>query len=138
MRFISYEPALGPLDAGCGSSVFLWTPPHFWALALLVKDDYERSGIPMLPVARGEATTRRHILAYSLALVAFSVMPFFTGLFGALYLAAALALGTCFVGLAVHLALSPSRRAAVRLHLGSLAYLAVLFCAMAADRVILG
>src|SRR6185295_16447470 len=52
--------------------VFLWTPPHFWALALLVKDDYERSGIPMLPVARGEAATRRQILAYSLALVAFT------------------------------------------------------------------
>ncbi len=118
--------------------VFLWTPPHFWALALLVKDDYERSGIPMLPVARGEAATRRQILAYSLALVAFTTMPFFTGLFGALYLAAALALGAGFVGLALRLALRPSRRAAIRLHLGSLAYLALLFCAMAADRVILG
>ena len=80
--------------------VFLWTPPHFWALALLVKDDYERSGIPMLPVARGEAATRRQILAYSLALVAFTTMPFLTGLFGALYLAAALALGAGFIGLA--------------------------------------
>ena len=87
--------------------VFLWTPPHFWALALLVKDDYARAGIPMLPVARGEAATRRQILAYSVALVAFTVLPFLTGLFGALYLAAALVLGAGFVGLAAHLAAAP-------------------------------
>jgi heme o synthase len=116
--------------------VFLWTPPHFWALALLVKDDYERSGIPMLPVARGEAVTRRQILAYSMALVAFTTLPYLTGLFGGLYLAAALALGTGFVALAAHLLLRPSRAGAVRLHLASLAYLALLFCAMAADRLL--
>jgi protoheme IX farnesyltransferase len=90
----------------------------------------------MLPVARGEAATRRQILVYSVALVAFTTMPFFTGLFGGLYLAVALGLGACFVGLALRLALRPSRGAAVHLHLGSLAYLALLFCAMAADRVI--
>jgi protoheme IX farnesyltransferase len=118
--------------------VFLWTPPHFWALALLVKDDYARAGVPMLPVRRGEAATRRQILAYSLALVAFTALPFVTGLFGWLYLAAALVLGAGFIGLAVRLARRPSRQAAVHLHLGSLAYLALLFCAMAADRAILG
>ena len=90
----------------------------------------------MLPVARGEAATRRQILAYSVVLVAFTVLPFLTGLFGALYLAAALVLGAGFIGLAAHLAARPSRAAAVRLHLGSLAYLALLFCAMAADRMI--
>jgi protoheme IX farnesyltransferase len=116
--------------------VFLWTPPHFWALALLVKDDYARAGIPMLPVARGEAATRRQIFAYSVALVAFTALPFLTGLFGSLYLAAALLLGAGFIGLAAQLALRPSRAAAVRLHLASLAYLALLFCAMAADRLI--
>jgi protoheme IX farnesyltransferase len=116
--------------------VFLWTPPHFWALALLVKDDYERSGIPMLPVARGEATTRRQIVAYSLALVGFTVLPYLSGLFGGLYLAAALCLGAGFVGLAIHLLVRPSRGAAVRLHLASLAYLALLFCVMAADRIV--
>ena len=118
--------------------VFLWTPPHFWALALLVKDDYQRGGIPMLPVARGEAATRRQILAYSLVLVAFTTIPYLTGLFGALYLVVALALGAGFIGLALRLALRPSRKAAIHLHLGSLAYLALLFCAMGADRVILG
>ena len=117
--------------------IFFWTPPHFWALALLVKDDYERTGIPMLPVAHGEAATRRQILVYSVVLVAFTVLPYLTGLFGWLYLAAALAFGAGFVGLAADLARRPSRAAAVRLHLASLAYLALLFVAMTADRVLL-
>jgi protoheme IX farnesyltransferase len=117
--------------------VFLWTPPHFWALSLLVKDDYERAGIPMLPVARGEAATRREILVYAVALAAFTVIPFATGLFGRVYLVTALALGIGFVGMAAQLLVRPSAAAAVRLHLASLAYLALLFCAMAADRVIL-
>jgi heme o synthase len=118
--------------------VFIWTPPHFWALALLVKDDYKRTGVPMMPVARGDATTRRHILVYSVALVAFTVLPYVTGLFGWLYLACALAFGAGFIGLAADLARRPSRAAAVRLHLASLAYLALLFAAMAADRIVLG
>jgi protoheme IX farnesyltransferase len=117
--------------------VFLWTPPHFWALALLVKDDYERTGVPMLPVARGDATTRHQILVYSIVLVAFTVLPYLTGLFGWIYLASALAFGAGFIGLAADLLRRPSRAAAVRLHLASLAYLALLFAAMAADRIIL-
>jgi heme o synthase len=118
--------------------VFLWTPPHFWALALLVKDDYERTGVPMLPVARGEETTRRQILVYSVILVAFTVLPYLTGLFGWIYLAAALVFGAGFIALSADLLRRPSRAAAVRLHLASLAYLALLFGAMAADRVLLG
>ena len=116
--------------------VFLWTPPHFWALALLIKDDYERAAIPMMPVARGEATTRHQILAYGVALVAFTALPYLTGLFGGLYLVVAMALGAGFIGLAADLALRPSRAAAVRLHLASLAYLALLFAAMAVDSLI--
>jgi protoheme IX farnesyltransferase len=116
--------------------VFLWTPPHFWALALLIKDDYERVGVPMLPVARGEAVTRRQILLYALGLVAFTTVPFFTGLFGALYLGTAVALGGGFIALAARLALRPSRAAALHLHLASLLYLALLFAAMALDRVL--
>ncbi len=115
--------------------VFLWTPPHFWALSLLIKDEYARTGVPMLPVVRGEAATRRQILAYTLVLVAVSVVPVLTGLFGGLYLAASLLLGTWFLWLAVRLQRNPSRAAALRLYLCSLGYLAVLFCAMAADRV---
>jgi heme o synthase len=118
--------------------VFLWTPPHFWALALLVKDDYAATGVPMLPVARGDATTRRQILIYSVALVAFTVLPYLTGLFSWPYLVAALALGAGFIGLSADLVMRPSRAAAVRLHLASLAYLALLFAAMALDRILLG
>ena len=67
--------------------VFLWTPPHFWALSLLIKDDYARTGVPMLPVVKGERATRRQILLYSVILTAFTVLPWATGLFGAAYLA---------------------------------------------------
>src|SRR5204863_4571303 len=71
--------------------VFFWTPPHFWALSLLIKDDYARTGVPMLPVVRGEAETRRQILLYTLVLVAVSLLPVIGGLFGAIYLATAVA-----------------------------------------------
>lgn len=116
--------------------VFLWTPPHFWALALLISDDYKRTGVPMLPVVRGESFTRTRILAYSVALVAFTVLPFVTGMLGALYLVSAIILGGAFVGLAVRLLANPSKRAALQLYLTSLAYLFLLFAAMAADRLI--
>jgi heme o synthase len=115
--------------------VFLWTPPHFWALSLLIKDEYARIGVPMLPVVKGEAATRRQILAYTLILVAFTLIPVATGFLGGVYLVAATVLGAGFAALAVRLLRSPSRRAALRLYLSSLAYLALLFCAMAADRI---
>jgi heme o synthase len=116
--------------------VFLWTPPHFWALSLLIKDDYARTGVPMLPVVRGDEATRRQIVVYAAVLVAFTLAPVATGLFGGIYLVAALILGAGFLGLAVRLARSPSRAAALRLYLSSLAYLALLFAAMAVDRAL--
>jgi len=116
--------------------VFLWTPPHFWALSLLIKDDYARTGVPMLPVVKGEAETRRQIVLYTLVLVAFTALPVATGFLGGTYLAAALVLGGAFSTLALKLRRDPSRRAALRLYLSSLAYLALLFAAMAADRSI--
>jgi protoheme IX farnesyltransferase len=116
--------------------VFLWTPPHFWALSLLIKDDYARTGVPMLPVVRGERATRRQIAAYTLILVAFTLIPGITGFFGPAYLVAAAALGVGFTALAVRLLRERSRHAALRLYLSSLAYLALLFCAMALDRVL--
>ena len=116
--------------------VFMWTPPHFWALALLISDDYARTGVPMLPVVAGEAATRRQILIYAAALTVLTLLPVATGLFGAIYLAAALVLGAGFTGLAAWLAARPSRRAALRVYLASLAYLALLFVAMALDRVL--
>ncbi|MCB0876229.1 MAG: heme o synthase [Solirubrobacterales bacterium] len=116
--------------------IFLWTPPHFWALALLISDDYEKTGVPMMPVVRGAEYTRNRILLYSVLLVAFTLVPVATGFFGGVYLAAAAILGAAFVGGAAHLLRSPSRRTALQLHLGSLAYLFLLFGAMAADRVL--
>jgi protoheme IX farnesyltransferase len=116
--------------------VFFWTPPHFWALSLLIKDDYARTGVPMLPVVRGEQATRRQILAYSVLLVALTALPAATGLLGLPYLVAALGLGAGFIALAALLVRRPSRAAARRVYLSSLLYLALLFVAMAADRMI--
>jgi heme o synthase len=113
--------------------VFCWTPPHFWALALLLKREYAAAGIPMLPVVRGERETARWILRYALVLGAASVLPFAWLDEGWLYLGAAVVLGACFVGLAVALrrAVTPAR--AARLFHFSLLYLALLFAALAID-----
>ncbi len=116
--------------------VFFWTPPHFWALALLIKRDYQAAGIPMLPVVRGDQETVRQILAYTLVLIAVTLVPVAFGMFGAVYLAAAVVLGAAFLWLAWRLRreLVPAR-AAVLFHY-SLAYLALLFVAMAVDPLI--
>jgi heme o synthase len=113
--------------------VCLWTPPHFWALALLLREHYERADVPMLPVVRGESVTLRRIVGYTVVLVAVTVVPFATGTFGVLYLVAALALGGAFLALAVRLQRSPSRRGAAGLFHYSLLYLALLFVAAAID-----
>jgi len=114
--------------------VFYWTPPHFWALSLLMKDEYAKVGVPMMPVARGEAETRRQILLYSILLYAVTQLPFCAGGFGVTYLVASMLLGFCFVGGAIRLYRRADRRAALTLYLFSLAYLALLFTAMVVDR----
>jgi protoheme IX farnesyltransferase len=113
--------------------VFFWTPPHFWSLSLLMKDEYARAGVPMLPVVRGEAETRRQILLYAVLLYAVSQLPFCAGAFGAVYLVSSVLLGAAFIFGAARLLRAPSRRDALRLYLYSLAYLALLFGAMVAD-----
>jgi heme o synthase len=113
--------------------VFFWTPPHFWSLSLLMSGDYERAGVPMLPVVRGALETRRQILLYAVLLYAVTQLPYCAGGFGALYLAASLALGLAFVAGAVRLYRRADRRSALTLYLFSLAYLALLFSAMVAD-----
>jgi protoheme IX farnesyltransferase len=116
--------------------IFFWTPPHFWALSLLIRQHYERAGIPMLPVVRGEDETRRQIVLYSLLLVALSlVLPAF-GLMGLPYFVVALALGGLFMHRAITLWRSASREAARSLYLYSMLYLFALFAAMALDRVV--
>jgi heme o synthase len=113
--------------------VFLWTPPHFWALALLIRRDYEAARVPMLPVVRGARETTRQIVGYALVLVAMTVAPFAFGPLGLVYLVAALALGAAFIWVTLALRRDTSpRRAAVVFHF-SLLYLALLFAAMAVD-----
>jgi heme o synthase len=113
--------------------VFFWTPPHFWALSLLMKEEYAKVGVPMLSVVRGETETRRQILLYSVLLYAVSQLPFCAGGLGAFYLVASLPLGGAFIGGAVLLQRRADRRSALRLYLFSLAYLALLFVAMVVD-----
>jgi protoheme IX farnesyltransferase len=113
--------------------VFFWTPPHFWALSLLMKDEYKKVGVPMMPVVRGEAETRRQILLYSILLYVVTQLPFCAGGFGDIYLVSSLLLGIGFIAGAVRLYRRADRASALRLYLYSLAYLALLFCAMVAD-----
>jgi heme o synthase len=113
--------------------VFYWTPPHFWALSLLMKDEYARVGVPMMPVVHGEDETRRQILLYTCLLLVLTLIPVVFGFFGVLYALVAAGLGAAFLVLALRLKRRADRRSALRTYLYSLAYLAVLFCAMVAD-----
>jgi len=113
--------------------VFYWTPPHFWALSLLMKDEYARVGVPMMPVVHGETETRRQIVLYTCLLVVLTMLPVVFGFFGAIYAAFALGLGGWFLVLAVRLQRRADRQAALKTYLYSLAYLAVLFGSMVAD-----
>ncbi len=116
--------------------VFYWTPPHFWALALLMKDDYARAGIPMMPVVDGESETRRQILLYGWLLLAISLVPLAIGMLGLVYAVSATILGGLFVWSCLRLYRRGDRPSASILFHYSLLYLALLFVAMAADSVI--
>jgi protoheme IX farnesyltransferase len=131
--------------------IFFWTPPHFWALALLMKEDYARAGVPMLPVVKGVESTKRSILAYTVVVVALTILFFFTTEAGLIYLPAALVLGAVFLFLAWRLAFPAYRpahaltqggdrtvgtRSERRLYLYSLAYLALLFAAIMVDSAV--
>jgi protoheme IX farnesyltransferase len=116
--------------------VFFWTPPHFWALALLIKRNYAEAGIPMLPVVRGERETVKQIVLYSFVMVAVTAVPFVWGTLGLAYLVAALVLGGGFIWLALRLARSTTPRRAALLFHASLLYLALVFVAAAADVVV--
>jgi protoheme IX farnesyltransferase len=113
--------------------VFIWTPPHFWALALLIKDNYANARVPMLPVVRGVSATTRRIVGYSVLLLGASYAPVALGDFGLPYAVAAAALGTPFLWLSLRLARDAAPRRAAQLFHYSLLYLALLFVAMAVD-----
>ncbi len=116
--------------------VFFWTPPHFWALALLIRRDYEAARIPMLPVVRGERETARAIVRYTAVLVAITLVPVAARTVGLAYLAAALVLGGVFLALAISLERRTTPERARRLFSYSLAYLALLFAALAVDPMV--
>jgi protoheme IX farnesyltransferase len=118
--------------------IFYWTPPHFWALSLRFKDDYAAAGVPMLPVVRGAKETSTQILYYTVLLVAVTLLLYPAGRMGAVYLAAAVALGGAFIWRALELRRDLTGTRAIRLFSFSNQYLALLFCAMALDAVVRG
>jgi heme o synthase len=133
---VAWAATTGTLDGSAlylFAIVFYWTPPHFWALSLLMRNEYATAGVPMLPVVRGEEETRWQILLYTILLVAVTLLPFAFGLFDGAYLVSALILGSAFTGMALKLHRQADKRSALRLYLFSLAYLALLFAAMVAD-----
>ena len=122
--------------------IFIWTPPHFWALALFVKTDYAKAGIPMMPVVAGEKSTRRQILAYAVVLLAVSLVPWAIGGTGAIYGLVALALSSVFLALSVPVALrmaapDDAMKPEKRLFAFSVLYLFALFTALVTDRMVL-
>lgn len=116
--------------------IFFWTPPHFWALSLLIQKDYEKAGVPMLPVIKGEAETRRQILLYSLLLLAITLVLFVMGTMSYIYLVGAILLGGGLVYLAIRLWRDQSKKWARTLFWYSNMYLAAIFAIMVLDRVV--
>ncbi|MGB3797798.1 MAG: heme o synthase [Alteraurantiacibacter sp.] len=122
--------------------IFIWTPPHFWALALFVKTDYAEAGIPMMPVVAGEKSTRRQVLAYSVVLLAVSLLPWIIGGTGMIYGIAAMVFSGLFLALAVPVGMRTSQpedsmKPEKRLFAYSVIYLFALFTALVADRMVL-
>jgi len=135
---VGYAAVAGRLDLAAlylFAIIFYWTPPHFWALALLKKGDYARAGVPMLPVVRGVQETKVQMLIYTLILLPLTILPAFFGAFGTLYAVAALALGGRFLWYNLQLlretGVTPT---AWKMYRYSLVYLALLFVAMGVDR----
>ena len=136
---VGWAAVTGHLDLGAiflFAIIFYWTPPHFWALALLIQRDYAAASVPMLPVVRGGQETRRQIVLYTIIMLVVTLLPAVTRTFGLTYFAAAAILGLAFLALAVRVARSGSSRHARQLFYYSMVYLALLFGAVAIDRII--
>ncbi len=113
--------------------IFIWTPPHFWALAIARRDDYAKVGIPMLPVIYGVEFTSLHILLYTILLLIVTLLPYLTGLSGLIYLVSALILGGIFIGYAIRLKLKPTQGLPMRTFGYSITYLSLLFTMLLVD-----
>jgi heme o synthase len=136
---VGWAAATGGLTLGSlflFAIIFYWTPPHFWALALIREKDYARASVPMLPVVAGAAATKREILLYTLLMLTLTIMPTPLGMFGLPYLLMAGGLGALFLRYAIRLAREGTTAAAWGLYKFSLLYLALLFVAMVVDRVV--
>ncbi|WP_018971794.1 heme o synthase [Rudaea cellulosilytica] len=116
--------------------IFVWTPPHFWALAIFRRDDYARAMVPMLPVTHGVEYTRWHVLYYTILLILVTVLPFLTGMSGLFYLGGALVLGAGFLYYAIVLLDPPSERFAMKVFNYSIIYLMALFAFLLIDHYI--
>jgi protoheme IX farnesyltransferase len=114
--------------------IFMWTPPHFWALALFRRGDYEKAGVPMLPVVAGARATKLQMLLYTVALLPLGLVPWWLGITGPLYAMAASALGLTFLGFAIWVWFDSTDRAAKRMFGYSILYLFLMFTAMMVDR----
>jgi heme o synthase len=137
---VGWAAVTGSLEAGAWvlfAVVFLWTPPHFWALAIMYERDYSSADVPMLPSVRGPAVAARASLRYAVLTVAASLaLPLVDDRVGVVYLAAAVVLGAGFVARSVQMVRAPEARRAKRLFAFSITYLAVLFLAVAADQLV--
>jgi heme o synthase len=116
--------------------IFVWTPPHFWALAIFRRDDYSRAQVPMLPVTHGVEYTRWHVLYYTVLLLIVTVLPYLTGMSGLFYLGGALVLGAGFLYYAVVLLNPPNERFAMRVFNYSIVYLMALFAFLLIDHYV--
>jgi protoheme IX farnesyltransferase len=130
----AFDPRLWLLPMLLAVTLFLWTPSHFWSLAILLKDDYRRAGVPMLPVVVGEARTARVILFNSVLLVGSSLLPWALGLLGTVYGVMAVACGAGLLWINARLVASPDRTWARRNFLASMPYLLGLFVAVFVDK----
>jgi len=117
--------------------IFAWTPPHFWALAIHRKEEYAKSGVPMLPVTHGEHVTKIHIIVYTVMLVVVSAIPYFSGMSGLLYLVSAMALGAGFLAWSIKLMVKPGPTTAMDTFKYSIVYLALLFVALVVDHYLI-
>jgi protoheme IX farnesyltransferase len=129
---------IGPTALFLFAVIFYWTPPHFWALALLIRSDYATAGVPMLPVVAGDRRTREQIVLYTVLLIVVTVLPLLAGSFGLVYAGGAGLLDAGLLAQSVVAVRSRSARSARRLYYYSIVYLALIFAVMAVDRVVGG
>ena len=137
---LGWTAVTGQIDSGAlllFLIIFVWTPPHFWALAIHRRHDYAKADIPMLPVTHGVALTRLHILLYTVMLFVVSLLPYLTGMSGWLYLAVAAALGARFLWLSLRLFVTADERLALRTFGFSIVYLFGVFAALMVDHYLL-